>query len=107
MCSGSEAGAFISGEAVRLHMRGKVPTLPWNPGGSSGANLKSISHGCYLREVAFQWKLTKETVYLPLCCLQGGLLLFIKDAPADVRRSRGKTPERRRSRGAFMKKWVL
>ena len=37
-----------------------------------GANLKSISHRCYIREVAFEWELTKETIYLPLDCLQGG-----------------------------------
>ena len=42
-----------------------------NPGGNSGANLKSISHKCHLREVAFEWELTKETIYLPLGCLQG------------------------------------
>ena len=31
-----------------------------------------ISHRCYLREVACEWELTKETIYLPLGCLQGG-----------------------------------
>ena len=36
-----------------------------------GANLKSISHRCYLFEVAFVWELAKETIYLPLGCLQG------------------------------------
>ena len=36
------------------------------------ANLQSISHRCYLREIAFEWELTKETMYLPLGCLQGG-----------------------------------
>jgi len=43
-----------------------------HPGGNSGANLKSISHRCYLFEVAFVWELTKETIGLPLGCLQGG-----------------------------------
>ena len=43
-----------------------------HPGGNPGANLKSISHRCYLREVAFEWELTRETIYLPLGCLQGG-----------------------------------
>ena len=38
------------------------------PGGNPGANIKKISH----REVAFEWELTKETIYLPLGCLQGG-----------------------------------
>ena len=36
------------------------------------ANLKSISHRCHVFEVAFVWKLTKETMQLPLGCLQGG-----------------------------------
>ena len=42
-----------------------------HPGGNPGANLKSISHrssGKY----HFEWELTKETIYLPLGCLQGG-----------------------------------
>jgi len=42
------------------------------PGGSPGANLKSISHRCHLREKAFEWELTEETIHLPLGCLQGG-----------------------------------
>ena len=44
-----------------------------HPGGNPGANLKPISHRCYLREVAFDWELTRETTYLPLGCLQNGL----------------------------------
>ena len=36
------------------------------------ANLKSISHRCHLLEVAFVCELTKETIDLPLGCLQGG-----------------------------------
>jgi len=43
-----------------------------HPGGNPGANRKSLSHGCYLREVAFEWELTNETIYLPLGCLQHG-----------------------------------
>jgi len=43
-----------------------------HPGGNQGATLKSISHRCYLCEVAFVWELPKETVVLPLGCLQGG-----------------------------------
>ena len=39
------------------------------------ANLKSISHRCHLFEVAFVWELTKETIHLPLGCLQGGVYL--------------------------------
>ena len=41
-----------------------------HPGGNPGENLKSISHRCYVREVASQLELTTET-YLPLDCLQG------------------------------------
>ena len=48
-------------------------TLIHHPGGSQGVNLKSSSHRCYFREVAFEWELTKETIYLPLGCLQGGI----------------------------------
>ena len=33
------------------------------------ANLKSISPRCFLREVAFEWELTKETIYLSLGCM--------------------------------------
>ena len=36
------------------------------------ANLESISHRCYLFEMVFVWELTKETIHLPLDCLQGG-----------------------------------
>ena len=35
------------------------------------ANLKLISHRCHLFEVAFVLDLTKETIQLPLGCLQG------------------------------------
>jgi len=38
------------------------------------ANLKSISHRCHPILVAFVWELTKETIELPLGCLQVGLL---------------------------------
>ena len=44
-----------------------------HPGGNPGANIKSITHRCYIFEVAFVWELTKETIHLPLGCLQGGL----------------------------------
>jgi len=50
--------------------------VPLHPRGNQGANLKSISRRCYLWEVALEWELTKETIYLPLSCLQGGLLLL-------------------------------
>jgi len=44
-----------------------------HPGGNPGENLESISHRCYLFEVAFVWELTKQTIVLPLGCLQGGV----------------------------------
>ena len=43
-----------------------------HPGGNPGANLKSISHRCHPILEAFVWELTKETIHLPLGCLQGG-----------------------------------
>ena len=46
------------------------PQEATRPGGTPGANLKSISHRCNLREVAFEWELNKETIYLPLGSLQ-------------------------------------
>jgi len=46
-----------------------------HPGGNPGANLRSISHKYHLFEVAFVWELTKETIVLPLGCLQGGCSL--------------------------------
>jgi len=53
-----------------------LPPTRWvfcpHPGGNPGANLKSISHRCHPILVAFVWELTKETIHLPLGCLQGG-----------------------------------
>ena len=43
-----------------------------HPGAKVRANIKSISNRCNLFEVAFVWKLTKASIQLPLCCLQGG-----------------------------------
>ena len=48
-----------------------------HPGVELRANLKSISHRCHLFEVAFVWELTKETIHLPLGCLQGGDLVGV------------------------------
>ena len=42
-----------------------------HPGVELRANLKSISHRSHLFEVTFVWELTKETIHLPLGCLQG------------------------------------
>ena len=44
----------------------------FHPRGNPGANLKSISHRCHPLLVAFVWKLIKESILLPLGCLQGG-----------------------------------
>ena len=41
-------------------------------GGNPEANRKSTSHRCHPILVACVWELTKETVNLPLGCLQGG-----------------------------------
>ena len=55
-----------------------IPTtvLIWyrwcHPGVELRANLESISNRCHLFEIAFVWELTKETLGLPLGCLQGG-----------------------------------
>ena len=43
-----------------------------HPADNPRANLKSISHRCYLILVASAWVLTKETIKLPPGCLQGG-----------------------------------
>jgi len=59
------------------------------PGGTPGANLKSISNRCYLREVAFEWKWTKETIYFPTGGLQGGLAWAIWNARVRVRHRGG------------------
>ena len=53
---------------------------PIHPGGNPGANFKSISHSCYLREVAFEWELTKKTICFPLICFQGGNQLSLPHA---------------------------
>jgi len=37
-----------------------------HPGGNPGANIKSISHRCYLCKVSSVWELNKETIHLPL-----------------------------------------
>ena len=43
-----------------------------HPGDIPGATIKSISHRCHPTLVEFVWELTKETIHLPLGCLQGG-----------------------------------
>ena len=66
------------GKPLRQHQLGDLQTeenlclVTVYPGGNPGVNLKSTSHRCYLFEIAFVWALTKETMHLPLGCLQGG-----------------------------------
>jgi len=76
-----------------------------HPGGNPRANLKSTPHRCHpilgvclpgaydnilsytpgrLTVVEFVWKLTKETIYLPLGCLQGGRCNLVLVGPSLV-----------------------
>ena len=78
----------------RHHVAAAYLCAQSHPGVELRANLKSISHRCHLFEVnlpqmppltdatshrchlfevAFVWELTKETIHLPLVCLQGGV----------------------------------
>ena len=59
--------ALVSGSSWRCRLRSASELS-----GKPGPNLKSIIHRCYLQEVAFGRKLIKETIFLPLDCLQGG-----------------------------------
>ena len=69
MCGVTSWGAGRSRAATGRHAR---IGCGGHPGGNPGANLKSISHRCHPILVAFVWELTKETIHLPLGCLQGG-----------------------------------
>jgi len=51
----------------------KFQGQPCHPGGNPGANLQ-LPFKCYLREAAFEWELNKEIIFLPLSCLQVGVL---------------------------------
>ena len=48
-----------------------------HPGDNVGANLRSISHRCYLFEVTLVWELAKETIFLPLCASRADAGLVI------------------------------
>jgi len=63
-------------------IRGCCSGCSHHPGGNPWANLKSISHRCYLEEVAFVWELTEETIVLPLGCLQGGVRFHSERIPS-------------------------
>ena len=58
------------------------PRAYTHPGENPEANLKSISHRCYLFEAAFVLELTKETIVLPLGCPQGGIQYRMLTDPA-------------------------
>jgi len=80
-----KTGEQTAGLALR---RPDYPRQSWekdHPGGNPGANFKSISHRSYLREVAFEWELTKETIVLPLGCIQGGWEEDLAPDDAEVR----------------------
>jgi len=70
-----EQPLYAVGLPPLLSLRGGMPRLEQvpQPGVELRANLKSISHRCHLFEVAFVWEMTKETIHLPLGCLQGGM----------------------------------
>ena len=70
--------------AARKSYQVPAPDPYPHPGGNPGANLRSISHRCYLEEVAFVWELTKETVVLPPGCLQGGFARSVLVRPGSV-----------------------
>jgi len=71
-------GAYSPGDRTSVpctrtaHWLYSVNKYATHPGVELRANLKSISHRCHLFEVAFVWELTKETIQLPLGCIQGG-----------------------------------
>jgi len=68
----SETRDLLLSEAITEHQVLPRPNSS-HPGGTPGANLKSISHTCHPNLMAFVWELTKETIDLPLGCLQGGV----------------------------------
>jgi len=76
------SGDGTSSSAKKMGEAGWCERAISQPGGNPWANRKSISHRCYLRAEAFEWELTKETIYLPLGCVQGGLLAETTPEPA-------------------------
>ena len=66
-CTEPSLATVCAGRIRRSSLNGSE----YHPGGNPCANLKSIFHRCPIL-VAFVWELTKETIDLPLGCLQGG-----------------------------------
>jgi len=48
-----------------------------------GKSEVNLPYKCHLKEVAFVWELTKETIHLPLGCLQGGVREFSREFSID------------------------
>jgi len=89
--AGEEVGEEVEEEESVADEEPAVVKVTTQPRGKS--YLESISHRCYLFEVAFVWELTKETISLPLGCLQRGhrCVLFLEHcnvARRPVRRTR-------------------
>ena len=67
----------LRGETLNPNLQ--IPPMSSEYRGNPRANLRSTSYRYSLREVAFEWELTNETIYLPLDCLQGGLADDMED----------------------------
>ena len=81
-------GHQIAPDRQRLpHLSPRCLLSENHPGDNPRENLESISHRCYLLEVAFAWEFTKETICLPLGCLQGGLAAEMVNTHGKNRRS--------------------
>ena len=83
-----EKGLF--GKDPHWTLRAPTPHVhPFHPGFNQGANIESISQRCHPVLVAFVWELTKDTINLPLGCLQGGEMA--PTSPFEVRAHAGLT----------------
>ena len=61
-----------AGQAKHVEQARRLIRTRYPPEVELMANRKSISRKCHFFEVAFVWDSTKETIPLPLGCLQGG-----------------------------------
>ena len=65
--------SYDSNNIVQSDYDAMVPLCsrnPLHPGDNPGTDFEPIPHRCYPILVAFVWQLIKETVYLPMSCLQ-------------------------------------